>query len=60
MGESSARVTLDVDELAEPIVGKVSASGQPARSFSGWLQLLSALHEAFEGLRARGKVGKEA
>jgi len=44
-------VDLELDVNAEPIRGAVRVGSAPAREFSGWIALISAL----ESLRAEGQ-----
>lgn len=39
-------VTVELDRDADPIRGSVSEPAGERRSFSGWLELLEALHRA--------------
>jgi hypothetical protein len=54
-----ARVTVDVTSVAEPIAGTITAVGDAARPFNGWLQMISVLQEALESLRVPDKTQEE-
>ena len=46
MSQLPVRLTIDLEPGAEPIQGLVSQDGRPARSFTGWLELSTALELA--------------
>jgi hypothetical protein len=60
MSRRAVRVTVDVNELGEPIAGEITTTGQVTREFTGWLQLLSELHQTLESVRTRHKLQEEA
>lgn len=49
----SERVVVEVSACGDPIAGEVAVAGGAARPFTGWLQLLSMLQDAFEEHEAR-------
>jgi hypothetical protein len=48
-------LVIELDLGAEPIAGRVLEAGSPARPFTGWMALVSAVEDARER-RARGDV----
>jgi len=47
------RLTLDIDPMAEPLVGTLHVGSGPAQDFTGWTQLGHAVEGAIQAARHR-------
>ena len=46
------QVTLDLEEGADPIAGRLTNEGEPPVAFAGWLELAAALERVLHGTNA--------